>query len=84
MTNLSQVNENTRLKSQIMSDSHSILANTKGGGDPSRLGHITRATDYTSNIGMHTEIGGMGGIDRTTSAAGGAGPFSTMLHGPGS
>lgn len=67
-----------------MSDSHSMLANTKGGGDPSRLGHNTRATDYTSNIGMHTEIGGMGGIDRTTSAAGGGGPFSTMLHGPGS
>ena len=41
-------------------------------GDPSRLGHNTRTTDYTSNIGMHTthEMHGQGGYDRAISAAG--------------
>lgn len=40
-------------------------------GDPSRLGHVTRTTEYTSNIGMNTtNEHGHGGFDRAVSAAG--------------
>ena len=47
----------TKAQSQLASDNHSILAMTKGthgGADPSRLGHATRTTEYTSNVGHHT------------------------------
>ena len=42
-------------RSGITSDTQSMLAMTnKGGAEPSRLGHVTRTTEYTSHIGMNT------------------------------
>jgi len=72
MVNMTQDYERKGL-SGINSDSHSMMAGgvmTKG--DPSRLGHATRTTDYTSNMGVHTTQGGHG-VNRTTSAIGSAG-----------
>ncbi len=71
-------------KSGLVSDTQSMMAFTKGGGgDPSRLGgHVTRTTEYTSNVGNNTmHDGGMLG-DRATSAGGGA--LSFMAPPPGS
>ena len=57
-------------------------------GDPSRLGHATRTTEYTSNIGMNTthEHGhGGAGFDRAVSAAGTTGGQMSMgFHQAGS
>ena len=87
VTNVSRINENTRkLQSGLISETNSVAGFTKGGGDPSRLGgQATRATDYTSNIGMHTEMGVMGGVDRSASAIGTGGQaLSNMFQAPGS
>ena len=62
----------TKAQSQLASDNHSFMAMTKGthGADPSRLGHATRTTEYTSNVGHHTQDGG------AISAMGGALSFN--------
>ena len=51
MVNMTQDYERKGL-SGINSDSQSMMVGTKG--DRSRVGHITRNTDYTSNLGVHT------------------------------
>lgn len=54
-------------------------------GDPSRLGHATRTTEYTSNIGMNTTHEHGHGFDRAVSAAGTiAGHMSMGFHPTGS
>lgn len=80
---ISNIQEATRHggKSGLASDSHSMIAMTKGSADPSRLGHQTRTTEYTSNIGNNTMQDGFHG-DRTSTAAGGA--LSFMAPPPGS
>ena len=61
-------------------DGNSMIGFAKGGGmsvDASRLGHVTRTTEYTSNVGANTTTheGLHGaGADRAISAA--AGPIS--------
>lgn len=81
---ISNIQEATRHggKSGLASDSHSMIAMTKGSADPSRLGHQTRATDYTSNIGNNTMQDGGHFGDRANTTAGGA--LSFMAPPPGS
>ena len=67
MTNLTQDIER---KGILNSEGYSMLNNTKG--DPSRQGHITRTTEYTSNIGMNTTNADMHAADRAVASTTGA------------
>lgn len=74
---MSNIQEGTasRYQSGLVSDNVSLQqAFKKGGGaDQSRLGgHLTRTTEYTSNVGNLTIPDGTTAFDRATSAAGGA------------
>ena len=77
--NLSQINER-KAHSNLISESQSMVGIGGKSGDPSRLGHATRTTEYTSNIGMNTtnEHGHGGGFDRAVSAAGTIGGQMSM------
>ena len=86
--NLSHINER-KAQSNLISDSQSMVGIGGKSGDPSRLGHATRTTEYTSNIGMNTTHehghGGVGGYDRAVSAAGTVGGQMSMgFHQTGS
>ena len=87
--NLSGIAGNERkAQSGLISETHSMAGiGVKGGGsaDPSRLGHATRTTEYTSNIGNTTHDHQGGNYDRATSAAGTiGGAMSLGLHQTGS
>ena len=69
---MSNINEGAgnKNRSAVNSETQSVLAMTnKGGAEPSRLGHVTRTTEYTSHIGMNTTAEGMD--NRALSAAAG-------------
>ena len=75
VTNLTDINQNATKASH-----------TRGTGDPSRLGgHVTRTTEYTSNVGglSMTHDGGLGAADRAVSAIA-TGPLSANFAKPGS
>ena len=83
---MSNIQEGTagRYHSGLVSDNVSLQQALKkgGGADHSRLGgHLTRTTEYTSNVGNLTIPDGTTAFDRATSAAGGALSFQGPIAG---
>mmetsp|Transcript_37411 Transcript_37411/g.49181 ORF Transcript_37411/g.49181 Transcript_37411/m.49181 type:complete len:115 (+) Transcript_37411:782-1126(+) len=80
ISNIHEAPGRTGYKSGLASDTVSMQAFAKG-GDPSRLGHATRTTEYTSNVGNLTMHEGTTAFDRATSAAAGALSFHAPMPG---